>query len=138
MNGQETNPMLENAFPQCLDGIDLGRCGIAQEQADGEQEIFTIDLSLSPAMAYENLDQIQDNGKAIEAITTVLNFISLMQAKEPCENCGEWHEAIADNGVVAGLYQGLRAISQYSSFLAHETKRGIAEPEEEQTAEESR
>lgn len=82
------------------------------------------------SMARENLEQIEDNNKAVTALTVALNFISMVQAKPRCETCGEVNDILTSNGVVAGLYAGLHALSRYSELLVHETKRGLAEGKE--------
>jgi hypothetical protein len=104
----------------------------------GPEKTVTINLT-GPAgypasIARENLEQIEDNSKAVGSITTALNFISLVQAKPRCETCGEWQDILASNGVVSGLYAGLHALSRYSELLADKTKQGLAEHKEEEPA----
>jgi hypothetical protein len=74
----------------------------------------------------ENLEQIQDNSEAIGAVTKVLNFISLVNARPSCEECGEWHDILGSGDTVAGLYEAVRALTQYSHLLAGETKNGLS------------
>lgn len=132
MNEQTTNTArehLENAVHNSLAGIELDLCAIDRQPNSGPYNTF-FEFALPLALVHENLEQIKDNGEAVEAITTMLNFIRLIQAKPPCDNCQEWHNIVAEGTVVAGLYQGIRAISRYSNLLSQETKRGLPEREE--------
>ncbi len=104
----------------------------------GPDEPMNLTLTMQPnikaASADENLAQIQDNSQAIEAITTMLNSIVIMQTQDPCEHCKDWQVIVSHYSVVTGLYQGLHAISRYSDFLAEETKKGITSVKEEEPA----
>ena len=140
MNEQTTNTArerLENAVDNSLSGIELDLCAIGRQPNSGPYNTF-FEFALPSTLVHENLEQIRDNGEAVESITTMLNFISLMQAKPPCDNCKEWHDIVGHSNVVAGLYQGLRAISRYSNQLALEAEQGFTgRKEEEKPAEDS-
>jgi len=95
------------------------------------------DFSIDQEEALQHLEQIQDNSAAIGAITRILDFITLMQAKPRCETCGEWHDVLAGPGAVGGLHQALTALSQYSDLLAQETKMGVISDKEEEPADQA-
>jgi hypothetical protein len=98
---------------------DFGTINLTPEMLKG------VTVELPEDWIQENLEQIQDNSEAIGAVNKVLNFISLTKARPRCEECGEWHDILGGGDTVAGLYQVVRALTQYSHLLASETRNGL-------------
>ena len=97
----------------------FGTINLSPEMLEG------VTVELSEDWLHQNLEQVQDNSEAIGAVSKVLNFISLTKARPRCEECGEWHDIIGDGDTVAGLYEAVRALTQYSHLLAGETRNGL-------------
>ncbi|MGD9949318.1 MAG: hypothetical protein AB7U29_12690 [Desulfobulbus sp.] len=81
----------------------------------------------------ENLEQIQDNSRAIQAITAVLIFISLIQTRPRCSTCGEVHDTLIGGKTVAELCDAIGSLALFSDYLADDTKKVVAESREKTT-----
>lgn len=106
-----------------LHALNSMRLNIESPLTEGEQ---TVDVC-------ENLEQIQDNSHAINAITKVLIFISLIQMLPRCETCGEWHDNLIKGSITTDLTTALRSLGQYSDLLAYEAKKNLTVRNETKT-----